>query len=89
MILTGTEILAEFLAGRITIKPFDHGRINPSSYNFRIGDSLRVYRDAVVDPKKEPVTDVILMPPDGSQELVDLSWDGDRANDLVETSGQH
>lgn len=65
MILTGTEILAEFLAGRITISPFDPSRINPNSYNFRIGDRLRVYRDAVVDPKKEPATDVISMPPDG------------------------
>ncbi|MGH3789736.1 MAG: dCTP deaminase, partial [Pseudonocardiaceae bacterium] len=65
MILTGAEILAEFLAGRITIDPFDPGRVNPNSYNFRIGDSLRVYRDAVVDPKREPATDVISMPSDG------------------------
>lgn len=65
MVLTGTEILAELFAGRITISPFDPGRINPNSYNFRIGDSLRVYRDAVVDPKEEPATDVIFMPPDG------------------------
>lgn len=65
MILTGTEIVAEFLAGRITINPFDLGQVNPNSYNFRIGDSLRVYRDAVVDPKKEPATDVISIPPGG------------------------
>ncbi|MGH3855744.1 MAG: dCTP deaminase [Pseudonocardiaceae bacterium] len=65
MILTGAEILAEFLAGRITIDPFDPGRINPNSYNFRIGGSLRIYRDAVVDPKNELATDVISIPPDG------------------------
>ncbi|MGH3550646.1 MAG: dCTP deaminase [Pseudonocardiaceae bacterium] len=65
MILTGAEILAEFLAGRITINPFNPDRINPNSYNFRIGNTLRVYRDAVVDPKKESATEIIPMPPEG------------------------
>lgn len=43
MILTGKEIEREVKAGRIVINPFDPKHCNPNSYNFHLGDTLKVY----------------------------------------------
>ena len=57
MILTGHEILREYVAHRILIEPFDVDQLNPNSYNFRLGERLSVYRNHPVDPKQQnPVT---------------------------------
>jgi len=53
-ILTGKQIIEEINSGNIEIEPFDINRINPNSYNMRIGDRLKVYRPA------DPSTDMIL-----------------------------
>lgn len=37
MILSGKEIAKQVSAGRITIDPFDEDRVNPNSYNYRLG----------------------------------------------------
>jgi deoxycytidine triphosphate deaminase len=42
MILTGTEIVRQHNADRITIDPFDVDQVNPNSYDFRLVASSRV-----------------------------------------------
>lgn len=65
MILTGPEIERERTAGRIVIEPFDKECINPNSYNFSLGDSLKVYASFPVDPRKENVFRTLKIPPQG------------------------
>lgn len=43
MILTGSKIKEEVAAGRIVIKPFYVSQINPNSYNYRLGSTIKVY----------------------------------------------
>lgn len=40
MILTGREIEKNVTHGKIHIKPFVHGNVNPNSYNYRIDSNL-------------------------------------------------
>ncbi|MBS4875114.1 MAG: hypothetical protein KHZ98_04595 [Actinomyces sp.] len=42
MILTGGSIVAERLAGQITLDPFVRSQINPNSYNYRLGSKIKV-----------------------------------------------
>lgn len=65
MILTGQRILSEVARRRIKIDPFLAENVNPNSYNFRIGNLLRVYQDAVIDPRARPATDLVTMPESG------------------------
>jgi deoxycytidine triphosphate deaminase len=65
MILTGREIQREWSSGRITIDPFTPDQVNPNSYNFRLGSKLRVYREAVLDPRKPNESEEIDIPADG------------------------
>jgi deoxycytidine triphosphate deaminase len=51
MILTGSEIAREHANGRIMIDPFVPERVNPNSYNFRLGRRCRVYTGALLDPR--------------------------------------
>lgn len=59
MILTGPQIAAEVAAGRIVIEDFDHDRIEPNSYGFRLGRSLMIHRSPIVDCAEPPDTEVI------------------------------
>ena len=43
MILTGEKIIKEYHSGNITIKPFCLDQINPNSYNYRLGNSIKVF----------------------------------------------
>ena len=65
MILTGREIHKQVNLGRIHISPFDASLLNPNSYNFRLGDTLKVHNDFVIDPKKENSFRVIKIPESG------------------------
>lgn len=65
MILTGQQITSEVALRRITIDPFVPANVNPNSYNFRVGNSLRVYRERVIDPRTRPATDLVTMPESG------------------------
>lgn len=40
-------------AGRIVINPFDPCRLNPNSYNFRLGKMLKFYDEPILDPKRK------------------------------------
>jgi deoxycytidine triphosphate deaminase len=51
MILTGASIREGWLRGDIIIDPFDESHLNPNSYNFRLGDRIRVYLSETLDPK--------------------------------------
>jgi len=43
MILTGTKITEEIEEGNITIEPFFVEQINPNSYNYRLGATIKVF----------------------------------------------
>jgi dCTP deaminase len=43
MILTGSKIKEEVENGNITIEPFSPEQVNPNSYNYRIGPTLKVF----------------------------------------------
>ncbi|MFI0717510.1 dCTP deaminase [Streptomyces sp. NPDC021224] len=49
MILTGPEIAVAAGDGRLRITPFDLDQVNPNSYNVRLGTTLLVYADDVLD----------------------------------------
>src|SRR5262245_9029446 len=65
MILSGTKISEMVLENKIVIDPFNLEQINPNSYNFRLGDTLRVYDADVIDPKKENKTSIVKITPTG------------------------
>jgi len=43
MILTGCKIIEAIHSGNIVISGFTPDRVNPNSYNYRLGDELKVY----------------------------------------------
>jgi|SaaInlLV_10m_DNA_2_1039722.scaffolds.fasta_scaffold00046_17 dCTP deaminase len=65
MILSGKKIYQKVTEKKIIISPFSPSQINPNSYNFRLGNILKVYKDKVIDPKKDNTTTTIEIPPDG------------------------
>lgn len=62
---TGQKILEEIKKGNIIIKPFDKKRINPNSYNLRLGNEIYVYDDLIIDSKKKNPTKKITIPKEG------------------------
>lgn len=65
MILTGDEIEREWKNGRITIDPFIPEQVNPNSYNFRLGRTLRVYQPGVLDVRTANAYEEITIPDEG------------------------
>jgi rifampicin phosphotransferase len=65
LILTGTEIHEQVKNGRIHITPFISENINPNSYNFRLGNTLKVYKNEVLDPVKQNDFEEINIPKEG------------------------
>lgn len=66
MILTGSAIREAVEAGKITIAPFDRGLVNPNSYNYRLGTSLRVVEDVIADPMRpSAIVSEVVMPETG------------------------
>lgn len=45
MILTGTAISKEVANWNITLLPFCREQINPNSYNYRISDTIKVFKE--------------------------------------------
>jgi dCTP deaminase len=62
MILTGAAITAAVDRGEIVIDPFDPSRVNPNSYNYRLGEEI--YRVEVGDGSG-PVAHCRMEPVDG------------------------
>jgi deoxycytidine triphosphate deaminase len=65
MILTGTEIRKQVLSKKIHIKPFIEENLNPNSYNFRLGNKLKIYTSKVLDPSKKNKFKEITIPKEG------------------------
>jgi len=65
MILTGSEIKNQVKKGNIHIKPFTNSLLNPNSYNFRLGNTLKVYDGDIIDPKKKNEYREIEIPEEG------------------------
>lgn len=63
--LTGNEIRIQIESGGIVIYPYDEKCIGPNSYDVRLGDQLMVYREAVLDARRENRTRVIDIPEEG------------------------
>lgn len=63
--LTGKAILDEIKAGRIMMSPFDETKINPNSYNLTLNNTLLMYKDDVLDYKKENPTSKVIIPDSG------------------------
>jgi dCTP deaminase len=45
MILTGLKIKEEIQSGNITIEPFLESQVNPNSYNYRLGPTIKVFNE--------------------------------------------
>jgi dCTP deaminase len=65
MILTGPEIHRQIGLGRIIIEPYDPANINPNSYNFHLGRSIKIYDEAVLDPSRPNAFHEIEIPKSG------------------------
>jgi len=65
MILTGNEIAKQVSKGRITINPFNEKQLNPNSYDFRLGNKLKIYKNLALDPKKKQETETITIDKNG------------------------
>jgi len=65
MILTGTEIKRQVLKKRIHIAPFIPENLNPNSYNFCLGNKLKIYKSKILDPAKPNKFKEITIPKKG------------------------
>lgn len=65
MILSGLKIKEEVNKGKITIKPFNEKDINPNSYNYTLGNYVKIYTEDVLDAKRKQEVKVIPIPDEG------------------------
>lgn len=65
MILSGLKIKSEVESGNITINPFNVNDINPNSYNYTLGDYLKVYEEDVLDAKRKLKVKIVPIPDEG------------------------
>lgn len=65
MILTGEEIKKEVMNRRIVIDPYKEDCVQTNSYDFHLGDTLRIYKSYILDANKENETMEIKIPSDG------------------------
>ena len=64
MILSGKEIQKR-INNDIIIEPFIEQRINPNSYNLSLHNELLLYKDSILDMKKDNRVDRIIIPSSG------------------------
>jgi len=65
MILTGSKIANEVKNGRIVIRPFNESQLNPNSYNFTLGKTIKIYKNYILDPKVDNETEILEIPKAG------------------------
>lgn len=65
MILTGPKIKEEAAKGNIILKPFTNRFTNPNSYDFRLGKTIKVYKNKTLDAKLPNETKTIMIPTSG------------------------
>lgn len=64
-VLTDGAMLKAINSGEIIIEDFDKSRLNPNSYNLRLGKKILVYKDHILDSRKTNETTEIEIPEDG------------------------
>ena len=64
MILSGKNIKRK-LGNEIIIEPFYEMQLNPNSYNLRLHNELIVYKNKILDMKKENEVEKIIIPQEG------------------------
>ena len=64
MILSGKEIESR-INDEIIIDPFDKNRINPNSYNLSLHDELIMYKNSLLDMKKDNEVEKLKIPSNG------------------------
>jgi dCTP deaminase len=62
MILTGKEISKQVMNGDIYIDPFSQDEINPNSYNYRLSDTIKIFKKM---EGQKPIFENIIIPEDG------------------------
>ena len=65
MILTGHEIRRSVATGGLAISPFSNANLNPNSYNFHLGNLLKVSRRKTLDAKTPVSWKLIEIPSTG------------------------
>ena len=65
MILTGLDIKNKVECEEIIISPFREDQVNPNSYNFRLGTTIKVYNSFPLDPKIQNTVDETIIPDEG------------------------
>lgn len=65
MILTGRQILKEYEAGKIGIKPFSTDQVSPNSYDFCLGTTVKVYDNYILDCRRENPTSEMKLTAEG------------------------
>ena len=66
MILTGPEIEDQVRQGRITIDPFEPARVNPNSYNYRLGgDYIELDRSRRYESQQTSSRSALPIPEEG------------------------
>ena len=65
MILSGEYIRQSVKGGKIYISDFNENHINPNSYDLRLGNTLMVYKDEVLDTRANNRTEIIRIPNEG------------------------
>lgn len=63
-ILGGKEIVKR-LGTDIEIEDFDIKKVNPNSYNLTLNEKLLVYKDSIIDMKKDNPVEEIIIPEEG------------------------
>ena len=64
MILSGKEIESR-INDEIIIDPFDKNRINPNSYNLSLHNELIMYKNSLLDMKKDNEVEKFIIPSNG------------------------
>ncbi len=62
MIQTGSEIIKEHKNGNLIIEPFNEKSINPNSYNYRLGEKLKIFKEM---RKDKQIFEEIIIPESG------------------------
>lgn len=65
MILSDSKILQKIDKKSIIIEPFSRSQLGSNSYDVRLGENLIVYKDEILNPKKQQETDSLIIPESG------------------------
>lgn len=64
-ILSDAKVLERINEGSIIIRPFERNQLGSNSYDIRLSDTLLLYKNEILDPKKDNETETIKIPQDG------------------------